>query len=105
MSHANWCDPIVIEGVLGWGNRKFGCEAYGPGGRWLNRRTATGEAEVGDLLGDALERAGGTEGMPLVVVAVDRFAGGDEVMASLRGAIQQTVNVWMEHARREGWTA
>jgi hypothetical protein len=63
-------DPVVVRGVLGWGNRKGGYEAYGPGGRW------EGEGHYGhygDLLGDALERAGATEGATLLVVAVPRF--------------------------------
>lgn len=56
----------VLRGVLGWGNRKSGLEAYGPGGRW-------GEGREGDLLGDALDRAGAHEGADLLVIAVDRF--------------------------------
>lgn len=61
---------ITIRGILGWGNRKGGLEAYGPGGRW------NGEghyAKDGDLLGDALDRAGVTEGATLLVIAVPRF--------------------------------
>ncbi len=91
MSHDNWRDPIVIEGVLGWGNRKGGCEAYGPGGRWDGEGTY---ADHGDLLGDALERAGGAEGMGLVVVAVDRFAGSH--LSGLAEAVAETVRVWHE---------
>lgn len=60
----------VLRGVLGWGNRKSGCEAYGPGGRWSDR--GQGGAD-GDLLGDALERAGASEGHALLVIAVPRF--------------------------------
>lgn len=58
--------PIVMCGWLGWGNRKPGLEAYGPGGRW-------GGGPDGDLLGDALQGHGGYEGMDLVVVAFHRF--------------------------------
>ena len=57
---------IVLRGVLGWGNRKGGGEAYGPGGRWEG-------GQDGDLLGDALERVGAHEGATLLVVAVNRF--------------------------------
>jgi hypothetical protein len=78
-------DPIIMQGSLGWGNRKNGYEAYGPGGRW-------GGSDQGDLLGDALQGVGGSEGMGLVVVAVDRFADAD----SLAVAIEQTVRAWQE---------
>lgn len=54
---------IVTRGVLGWGNRKSGCEAYGPGGRWEG-------GEFGHLLGDHLEELGAAEGTRLIVVAV-----------------------------------
>lgn len=56
---------IVVQGVLGWGNRKGGLEAYGPEGRW-------GGGEQGDLLGDHLESLGVTEGAELIVVVVPR---------------------------------
>ena len=59
--------PVTLRGFLGWGNRKSGLEAYGPGGRWH------GADRNGDLLGDALEREGGYEGASLLVVAVNRF--------------------------------
>ncbi len=61
--------PVVVRGVLGWGNRKGGYEAYGPGGRWANGTTP----EHGDLLGDALEHAGASEGATLLIIAVERF--------------------------------
>lgn len=78
-------EPIVLTGVLGWGNP--GCntlsslDCYGPGGRWgdgndpglappMNGRNGEG----GDLLPDALAREGLTEGASLVVVAVSRQA-------------------------------
>lgn len=68
--------PIAIRGVLGWGNRKSGLEAYGPGGRWDNLEPSGGvrprSNPDGDLLGDALERAGATEGAELLVIAVNR---------------------------------
>jgi len=60
----------VLRGVLGWGNRKSGTEAYGPGGRWADRGLGGSE---GDLLGDALEREGASEGHQLLVIAVPRF--------------------------------
>ena len=70
-------DPIVVHGVLGWGNRKSGLEAYGPGGRWDNLDPGGGahprSNPDGDLLGDALDRAGAHEGATLLVIAVDRF--------------------------------
>lgn len=62
--------PVVLRGVLGWGNRKGGYEAYGPEGRWGGEGNY---ADHGDLLGDALERAGATEGATLLVIAVPRF--------------------------------
>lgn len=68
-------EPIVLKGVLGWGNRKSGLEAYGPGGRW--HRGANGQGTDGDLLGDALDREGASEGADLIVVAVPRLCGGD----------------------------
>lgn len=62
---------VVIEGVLGWGNRKSGLESYGSGGRWEGQGT---HAEDGDLLGDALEREGCYEGGNLIVICVpNRF--------------------------------
>lgn len=63
--------PVTLRGVLGWGNRKGGYEAYGPGGRWAPATTTNKEG--GDLLGDALEHAGAHEGATLLVIAVDRF--------------------------------
>lgn len=63
--------PVVLRGILGWGNRKGGCEAYGPGGRWAPPRN--GQEYGGDLLGDALEEVGAHEGATLLVIAVDRF--------------------------------
>jgi hypothetical protein len=61
---------VVLKGVLGWGNRKGGLEAYGPGGRWEGEGHYS---DHGDLLGDALDRAGASEGATLLVVAVPRF--------------------------------
>ena len=62
--------PVVLRGFLGWGNRKGGLEAYGPGGRWEGEGHY---AKDGDLLGDALDRSGAHEGATLLVIAVDRF--------------------------------
>lgn len=55
----------ITHGVLGWGNRKTGLEAYGPEGRW-------GGGPDGHLLGDHLAENGVNEGAVLIVVAVDR---------------------------------
>jgi hypothetical protein len=83
---------ITIRGVLGWGNRKAGMEAYGPGGRW-----GGGEGEgrgEGDLLGDALERAGAGEGATLVVAALPRFSTPGQIEATeaaLGGAVNAHV--------------
>ena len=70
-------EPVALRGVLGWGNRKNGLEAYGPGGRWDNVDPSGGVRPRtnpdGDLLGDALDRAGAHEGATLLVIAVDRF--------------------------------
>jgi hypothetical protein len=93
MSHDNWCEPIVTQGVLGWGNRKIGLEAYGPGGRWNGQGDY---ANDGDLLGEALGRVGGSEGMGLVVVAVDRFATNPGILESLAEAVAETVRAWHE---------
>jgi hypothetical protein len=76
-------DPIIVQGRLGWGNRKPGYEAYGPGGRW------GGQGDQGDLLGDALTAAGGVEGMGLVVVAIDRFADLDALAHAITAAVEQ----------------
>ena len=91
----------VLRGVLGWGNRKSGLEAYGPGGRW-------GEGREGDLLGDALERAGAHEGADLLVIAVDRF--GDlsaiaNVMALFTDATDETKNRLAQLLDDEGYGA
>jgi len=66
--------PVVMLGRLGWGNRKTGVEAYGPGDRW-------GGNEYGDLLGDALEREGCHEGTRLVVIAFPNRFTKDEAEA------------------------
>lgn len=69
--------PVALRGFLGWGNRKDGLDAYGPGGRWDNVDPAGGVRPRtnpdGDLLGDALSRVGAHEGATLLVIAVDRF--------------------------------
>jgi hypothetical protein len=77
--------PVVMRGYVGWGNRKGGVEAYGPGGRWAGN-------EYGDLLGDALEREGCHEGSPFLVIAIpSRFAGKDldAIEAAVRTIIQE----------------
>jgi hypothetical protein len=85
--------PVALRGFLGWGNRKGGYEAYGPGGRWDNVDPDGGVKPRtnpnGDLLGDALERAGAHEGATLLVIAVDRFGDTsvlDEVERLINGA-------------------
>lgn len=65
-------EPTVIRGFLGWGNRKVGLEAYGPDGRWGGEKALGDNRGFGDLLGDALDRCGVTEGAELIVVAVPR---------------------------------
>jgi hypothetical protein len=67
MSDRDITPNLIMVGRLGWGNRKGGYEAFGPEGRWGGQGHY---ADHGDLLGDALERAGGHEGMTLIVVAV-----------------------------------
>lgn len=64
--------PVVLRGFLGWGNRKGGLEAYGSDGRWGGPTEGDGRGN-GDLLGDALDRAGAHEGATLLIIAVDRF--------------------------------
>lgn len=59
----------LTQGILGWGNRKTGLEAYGAGGRWEGHQP---HPEDGDLLGDALEREGNTEGDVLLIVSISR---------------------------------
>lgn len=93
---------IVVRGQLGWGNRKAGLEAYGPGGRWSKLDDGTdvptpngGNPLHGDLLGDALERAGAAEGCELLVIAVPRFG----VQGRLFDAIQAVVEL-MEFEKR-----
>lgn len=90
---------IVTTGQQGWGNRKTGCEAYGPGGRWAGPTdlpTRANENVVyGDLLGDHLDELGAHEGSPFVVVALtSRFDAGE--LEQLRDDIEAFVR-----ARRE----
>lgn len=64
---------IVTHGILGWGNRKSGYEAYGPHGRWYTARAShdgNRSTTTGDLLGDHLRDVGATEGQRLIVVAL-----------------------------------
>jgi len=88
-------EPLVLRGFLGWGNRKGGLEAYGPGGRWGGEK-ALGDRGYGDLLGDALDRAGATEGADLIVVAVSRRMliadrdASDKIHASVIAALAST---------------
>jgi hypothetical protein len=86
--------PIVTRGVIGWGNRKGGVEAYGPLGRWAtatdmpNRSNAN--VVYGDLLGDHLDELGAHEGSYLIVVAVpSRFGAeqADRIEARIRMVI------------------
>lgn len=60
---------IVTTGINGWGNRKSGCEAYGPGGRWASATDLGRPGPHGDLLGDHLDEIGAHEGSPLIVIA------------------------------------
>lgn len=72
----------VARGILGWGNRKVGLEAYGPGGRWFKRAqldAAGTPGEPGDLLGDHLDREGFNEGDRLVIFGFSRFTSDEEI--------------------------
>ena len=72
---------VVTHGYNGWGNRKSGCEAYGPGGRWT-------EHLDGDLLGDHLDSLGCHEGSPIIVISsTSRFDGAE--FEALRERISQ----------------
>jgi hypothetical protein len=66
-------EVVIIRGRQGWGNRKGGCEAYGPGGRWATQaefpRRSADNIKYGDLLGDHLDEIGAHEGAPLIVIA------------------------------------
>lgn len=80
----------IVSRNLGWGNRKAGLEAYGPGGRWSKRADGTpvstpngGDPIHGDLLGDALDRAGFSEGATLLVVAINRGPDHDAHLAAV----------------------
>lgn len=81
--------PHVTVGVLGWGNRKSGLEAYGEGGRW-------GNGKHGDLLGDALEREGQHEGAHLIVVALPRFGAVTDERAL--EAVRETIDKLVQEA-------
>ncbi len=79
--------PIVIRGVLGWGNPTSGAmnhqlDAYGPLGRWHNEGRTQGQR-----LPDALVDAGAHEGDQLIVVAVDRFVDADAVATAVQAAV------------------
>jgi hypothetical protein len=82
--------PFVTRGSIGWGNRKAGVEAYGPGGRWagpieLPNRSNT-NVVYGDLLGDHIEEMGGHEGSYLVVIVVPSRFGSAEADRLLTAA-------------------
>lgn len=88
--------PIVMEGVLGWGNgdrrpAPGSLDAYGPEGRWGRRYAGNGAligAETrGDHLADALVEAGAHEGATLIVVAVNRGPGRDATIEAVRRAL------------------
>lgn len=86
---------VVLRGQLGWGNRKHGLEAYGPGGRWSKLADGTpvptpngGDPAHGDLLGDALDRAGAHEGAELLVIAINRFGDFERFFAALEGVLE-----------------
>jgi hypothetical protein len=90
-------DWIVTAARQGWGNRKTGCEAYGPLGRWAgpiempNRRNEN--VLYGDLLGDHLDECGAGEGSPLIVIAsTSRFDTPE--FDELREAVTNFVAEW-----------
>jgi hypothetical protein len=83
---------IVTHGRQGWGNRKGGCEAYGPGGRWAGPIELSNRANenvvYGDLLGDHLDELGAHEGSPFIVIAfTSRFS--DAERAALQAEIEE----------------
>lgn len=84
---------IVTRGTLGWGNRKSGTEAYGPGGRWDRPPGRSPmNAEHGDLLGDHLADLGVPEGAYLIVVAVPsrfRSAFADVVITKVKALVAE----------------
>ena len=87
-------DIIVTTGRQGWGNRKGGCEAYGPLGRWATAQQMPNRANAnvvfGDLLGDHLEELGAHEGSPFIVIAFpSRFAvtERDELLAEIEALV------------------
>lgn len=90
---------IVTTGYQGWGNRKTGCEAYGPGGRWAGPIELPGRANenvvYGDLLGDHLDELGAHEGARFVVVALtDRH---DKTNIDLlAAAVEEFVTEWVD---------
>jgi len=69
----------ITRGTLGWGNRKTGYEVYGPQGRWYKRTGSKKSEDIGDLLGDHLDRQGFFEGDQLIIVSLDRFASDEEI--------------------------
>lgn len=82
---------VVTTGYNGWGNRKAGCEAYGPGGRWAGPielpNRANANVVYGDLLGDHLDELGCHEGSPFIVIAATSRFDADE-LAELQGEIE-----------------
>lgn len=89
---------FVTTGYVGWGNRKAGVEAYGPGGRWAGPAELPNRANAnvvyGDLLGDHLDENGCGEGSPIIVVAsTSRFDG--KLWAELAERLPEMVDEWV----------
>lgn len=90
-------DWIVTAASQGWGNRKSGCEAYGPFGRWVDGPQVPNRDYMnvlfGDLLGDHLDELGAGEGSPLIVIAsTSRFDTPE--FEKLREAVTNFVHGW-----------
>lgn len=90
----------ITTGILGWGNRKNGLEAYGPQGRWFKRASATKSEDVGDLLGDHLESVGLHEGSRLIVIGMNRFDLTPDREELLLTLIESTVRMFEDERKQ-----
>lgn len=91
---------LLIRGVLGWANRRTESqlEAYGPGGRWRRNEFIKPSDPSGDLLGDALARAGAHEGAQLIIVAIERQPNAVAIAAELEQKMNELVSDWVRSA-------
>lgn len=90
----------ITTGILGWGNRKVGYEAFGPQGRWHRRTSATKSEDVGDLLGDHLQEVGLHEGARLIIIGTDRFELDDAGAERLLTLIEETVRRFEDEGKQ-----